>query len=108
MLESLVPPKKEALDAGDALQIREYLLDLHEPFFEAGHGEDRQLITRIYRQDRQKPPAASWSIRCRLKNKKHFKILDFTTKYLLHIRNGLLRLSYRDANLMLFTMSSIY
>lgn len=75
--------KWEALDAGDALQICEYLLDLHQPFFEAGHGEDRQLIARIYRQNRQEPPAAGWSIRCGLGDKTCFKMSDFTTEYLL-------------------------
>lgn len=64
--------QKEALHAGDALQIGQYLLDLHQTFSEAGHGEDGQLITRIYRQNRQEPPAASGSIWCRLGDGKHF------------------------------------
>lgn len=63
----------EALDAGDALQIYEDLLDLHQPFSQAGHRKDRQLITRIDGQNRQEPPAAGWSVRGRLGDQKHFK-----------------------------------
>lgn len=37
----VVMKKEEALVVGDALQIREDVLDLHQAFFEAGHGEDR-------------------------------------------------------------------
>lgn len=71
LLKKGLSEQKEALDAGDALQICEYLLDLHQPFSERGHREDRQLITRIDRQNSQEPPAASWSIRCHLENEKH-------------------------------------
>lgn len=52
-----------ALIVGDALQICEDVLDLHQAFFEAGHGEDRELVQWVDRQNSQEPPAASWAIR---------------------------------------------
>lgn len=52
----------EALVVGDALEICEDVLYLHQAFFEAGHGEDRELVARVDRQDSQQPPAAGWTV----------------------------------------------
>lgn len=55
--------EEEALVVGDALQIREDVLDLQQAFFESGHGEDRQLVPWVDRQNSQEPPAARWTVR---------------------------------------------
>lgn len=55
--------EEEVLVVGDALQICEDVLDLHQAFFEAGHGEDRELVPRVNRQNSQEPPTTRWTIR---------------------------------------------
>lgn len=60
----------EALVIGDVLQIRENLLNLHQAVFEAGHGENGELVPRVDGQDSQQPPAASWTVWSRLETKK--------------------------------------
>lgn len=61
---------REALVVGDALQICEDVLDLNQAFFEGGHGQDRQLVSRVDRQNSQQPPAAGWTIRSRLEERR--------------------------------------
>lgn len=60
---------REALVVGDALQICEDVLDFHQTVFEAGHGEDRELVPRVDGQNGQKPPTASWTVWSRLEKK---------------------------------------
>lgn len=54
--------KRLCLVVGDALQVGKYVLDLHQPFSEADHGEDRELVPWVNRQNSQEPPAASWTV----------------------------------------------
>lgn len=61
---------REALVVGDALQICEDVLDLNQTFFEGGHGQDRQLVSRVDRQNSQQPPAAGWTIRSHLEERR--------------------------------------
>lgn len=46
------------------------MLDFHQALSEAGHGEDRELVPRVNRQDSQEPPAASWTIGSCLEERK--------------------------------------
>lgn len=54
---------------GDALQICEDLLDLHQAVFEAAHGEHAELVSRVDGQNSQEPPAARWTVRCCLEER---------------------------------------
>lgn len=59
------------------------MLDLHQAFSEAGHGEDRELVAWVDRQHSQEPPAASWTVRSRLEERKNsLKAFAFTAKNL--------------------------
>lgn len=75
--------EEEALVAGDALQICEDVLDLHQAFFEAGHGEDRQLVAWVDRQNSQQPPAARWTIRSCLEERRN-SIRPLCVKIVVH------------------------
>lgn len=59
-----------ALVVGDALQICEDLLNLHQAVFEAGHGENGELVPRVDGQNGQQPPAASWTVWSRLETER--------------------------------------
>lgn len=61
------------LTVGDALQIGENVLDLHQALFEACHGEDRELVARVNGQHGQQPPAACGTVRSRLECRAHKK-----------------------------------
>ncbi len=63
--------EEAALVVWDALQICQDVLDLHQTFFEAGHGKDRELVARVNRQNSQKPPAASGTIRSCLEERRN-------------------------------------
>lgn len=63
------------LVVGDALQICEYVLNLHQTLFEGGHGKHRQLVARVDGKHSQEPPAASRTVGRRLEEWKSGRTL---------------------------------
>lgn len=54
------------LVVGEALQVGEDVLDLHQALFEGGHGKHGELVARVDGKDGQEPPAASGTVGRRL------------------------------------------
>lgn len=79
---------EEALVVGDALQICEDVLDLHQALFQAGQGEHRELVAWVDGQDGQEPPAARWAIGSRLQGEEEewHQSLGFSHNIIKHIK----------------------
>lgn len=65
------------LVVGDALQIGENVLNLHQSLFEGGHGKHRELVARVDGKNSQEPPAAHRTVGRRLEEQNNVEELQF-------------------------------
>lgn len=76
-LAGQAPRTTRPLVVGDALQIGEYLLNLHQTLLEGGHGKHGELVARVDGKNGQEPPAAGRTVGRRLEEQNKVGELQF-------------------------------